>query len=131
MVAKTSTNKDFFGRTRPKEIFRERAKALKAGFRQNIAVLGEPFIGKTSVIKNFIPDLYAEQIIPIYVQARQEPFELFAQRFIGSLLYQYLKLKGYRPEKDELKALIKHCRKTLPKTTDAIDRSLFRRSEKR
>jgi DNA-binding transcriptional regulator GbsR (MarR family) len=120
MYSETFTGKDLFGRLREKNIFKERTKAFKSGFRKNIAILGRPFVGKTSLIKNFILELSAEGILPLYIEAREEAFEFFTQRFIGALLYQYLKLKNAKVKKDDLKTLIKHCEKPLPKTAEAI-----------
>jgi len=116
MYSETFTGKDLFGRLREKNIFKERTKAFKSGFRKNIAILGRPFVGKTSLIKNFILELSAEGILPLYIEAREEAFEFFTQMFIGALLYQYLKLKNAKVKKDDLKTLIKHCEKPLPKT---------------
>lgn len=115
-------NKDFFDRTQQKKILKERTMAFKSGFRQNIAVLGRPFIGKTSLIQNFLPELLAEQIIPVYVETHEEPFDFFSHRFIGSLLYQYLRSKGAEFKKDDLKILMKHCKSALPKTLDAVEK---------
>ena len=121
MFTEPVTGKDFFGRTEQKMILKERAKSFKSGFRQNIAILGRPSVGKTSLVWNFLPDLLAEQIVPVYAQARQdEPFGFFCNRFIGSLLYNYLKSKSARPKKDDLHHLIKHCKKSLPKVFDAV-----------
>lgn len=122
MLTETLTKKDFFGRLQEKKIFKERLKAFKSGFRQNIAILGRPFTGKTLLVQSFLPDILAEQIVPVYVEARQEYFDFFSHRFIGSLLYQYLKLKGAKPKKYNLAALVKNTRKALPKTFEAINR---------
>lgn len=122
MFTDSATNKDFFGRTQQKKILKERTKAFKSGFRQNIAMLGEPFIGKTSLIGNFLPELLAEQIVPIYAETREEPFDFFTHRFIGSLLYQYLKSKDAEFKKDDLKILMKRCKSALPKTLDAVEK---------
>jgi len=111
-----------FGRAQEKKILRERIKSFGSGFRQNIAVIGKNYIGKTTLIKNILSDISQNNIIVIYAECREEPFDFFSHRFIGSLLYQYLNLKGTAPQKDDLKALIKNCRKGLPKTTDAIEK---------
>lgn len=120
MFTEPVVGKDFFGRKEQLEILKERAKAFKSGFRQNIAILGCHFIGKTSLIVNFLPYLLTEQIIHVYVEAQEEPFDFFTHRFIGSLLYQYLKSKGAKLKKYELGVLIKHCKKSLPKTVESI-----------
>lgn len=112
----------FFGRLKEKKILKERIKAFSSGFRQNIAVLGKPFIGKTSLIRDILSDIQQDNLIIVYAECREEPFDLFCHRFLGSLLYRYLKLKSDAPEKDNLKALIKCCKKQLPKTTETAEK---------
>jgi len=122
MLSDVFVNKDFFGRTEQLNVLKERIKSFSSGFRQNIAILGRPLIGKTFLVHNFLSCLTAEQIIPVYVEAQDEPFDFFAQRFMGSLLYQFLKNKDVNSKKDDLKTLIKNSRKLLPKTINEIEK---------
>ncbi|OIO80644.1 MAG: hypothetical protein COW11_01340 [Candidatus Omnitrophica bacterium CG12_big_fil_rev_8_21_14_0_65_43_15] len=109
-------------RLKEKNLLIERLKAFNSGFRQNVAVLGKPFIGKTFLIRDLLKDIYSENIAYVYVEARHEPLGLFAHRFIGSLLYRYLVLKNVKPQKDDLVLLIKDSRRRLPKTAEAIEK---------
>lgn len=111
-----------FGRTKEKNILTERTKAFASGFRQNIAIIGRPFIGKTLLVQNILPFISSQNIVIVYVECRQEPFYIFCRRFMGSLLYQYLKLKSDSVKNDDLPALVRDCRKQLPKVTEAIDK---------
>ncbi len=122
MLSEIFTNKDFFGRAEQLNILKERVKSFNSGFRQNVAILGRPLIGKTFLIHSFFPYILSEHIIPVYVQVQEEPFDFFAQRFCGSLLYQYLKFNDPDSKKDDLKILIKNSRKPLPKTINEIEK---------
>ena len=113
---------DFFGRSKEKNILKERIKAFASGFRQNIAILGRPYIGKTFLIENILPEIAAEKVAAVYVEAREEPFDFFSHRFIGSLLYQFLRLKNNSAQKDDLSALIKNCKRQLPRTIEAVEK---------
>ena len=115
-------NNMFFARSEEKKILKERIKAFSSGFRQNVAVLGRQFIGKTSLIRDILSDIQQDNLIVIYVECREEPFDLFCHRFMGSLLYRYLKLKNDVSENDDLKALIKSCKRGLPKTIEAVEK---------
>ena len=111
----------FFGRTEEKKILKERVAAFSSGFRQNIAVLGRPFIGKTSLLQDMLPDMQQYNLVVVYAECREEPFELFCHRFLGALLYQYLKLKNGISQREDLKTLIKNSRKQLPNITQAAE----------
>ena len=80
-----------FGRTKEKNILTERAKAFASGFRQNIAIIGRPFIGKTLLVQSILPGISSQNIVIVYAECRQEPFNIFCQRFTGSLLHHYRK----------------------------------------
>ena len=70
-----------------------RINSFSEGYRQNIAIIGEPSTGKTSLIKNLLlsDEVKKDAIIPIYLEIKIEPFDFCAKRFIKSALFQLLK----------------------------------------
>ncbi len=44
----------FFGRAESLNFLSKRANGLKDGYRQNIAIIGDELVGKTSIIFNFL-----------------------------------------------------------------------------
>ena len=47
----------FFGRAKILNLLKRRVIDLKEGYRQNIAILGNQFVGKTSLLHHFIANL--------------------------------------------------------------------------
>ena len=71
---------------------------LKDGYRQNIAIIGDELIGKTSIIFKFLNKFYDNRIIMLYLEIRPESLASFIRRFLGVLLYNFLINSGI-PEK--------------------------------
>ncbi|MCM8770434.1 MAG: ATP-binding protein [Candidatus Omnitrophica bacterium] len=109
----------FFNRQNYLEIIKKRVEGLRAGFRQNIAIIGDESIGKTSIILHFLKNFYDSRIIPIYLDIRQEPLDYFMRRFIGILLYNFLK-DGETTLKEDLQYLISKSQKYIPQTVERI-----------
>lgn len=115
--------RDFFGRTEALDLIKKRVSALKEGYRQNVALTGQNLSGKTSILHNFLYTFRDREILPIYVEITDEPFSYFAERFIGSLLFNFLKIKGHRPSED-LGLLIEESRSYMPRAARSISRIL-------
>ncbi len=81
---------NFFGRRDILELLRKRVDGLRYGYRQNIAIFGPPYYGKTSVVRRFIDGLPFHDVVPIYVEVKSHGFFNFAEKFISSLLFRYL-----------------------------------------
>ncbi|MBI4355072.1 MAG: ATP-binding protein [Candidatus Omnitrophica bacterium] len=80
-----------FDRTEILATLAKRFTALPEGYRQNVALIGAPGIGKTAIIGALLNSLRSQpQIVPIYLELRPESFERFADRWMGSLLCQAL-----------------------------------------
>ena len=109
----------FFGRTETLTLLQKRVNALKEGYRQNIALTGQNLSGKTSILHHFLYNFRDEHILPIYVEVTDEPFAYFCQRFMGSLLYNFLKIKGVEPRED-LSSLVDEARSYIPRTAKSI-----------
>jgi len=92
--------KEFFGRSEVLSLLDKRVHALKEGYRQNIAITGQCLAGKTYLLHHFLDSMKDPSILPIYVEVTDEPFSAFAERFMGTLLYAFLKLKGVDVRED-------------------------------
>lgn len=109
----------FFARTEYLDILHKRISGLKHGYRQNLAIIGDEFIGKTSVLFNFLRSFYDAHIVIMYLELRPESFGSFARRFIGVLLYNFLANSGM-PLREDLDYLIDKSQKYIPKTVEKI-----------
>ncbi len=101
------------------EILEKRIGGLLDGYRQNIAVIGDELVGKTSIIFKLLNKFYDNRIIILYLEIRPEPLNSFAERFIGILLYNFLANSNI-PLKEDLGFLILKCEKYIPKTAEKI-----------
>jgi AAA+ ATPase superfamily predicted ATPase len=111
------TEDKFFGRKEHLDILEKRTRDLKEGYRQNIAILGDELVGKTSLIFNFLNKFYDTRIIILYFEIRPESLASFARRFIGVLLYNFLTNSGI-PLKEDLDFLIKKSSTYIPRTIE-------------
>jgi len=111
--------KEFFGQKGYLEILRKRVSGLTAGYRQNLAIIGDELVGKTSLLFNFLQYLHNNRIIPVYLEVRPESQELFCRRFIGALLYNFLLNSGLELRED-LDYLLKKAQNYIPNTAEKI-----------
>ncbi len=119
MISEPVIGEQFFGRTDILYHLQKRVNALKEGYRQNIALTGQNLSGKSSILHHFLHGFNDNQILPIYVEVTDEPFVYFNKRFIGSLLYNFLKVKGLEP-KEDFRTLIEEARAHMPRTVKSI-----------
>jgi len=116
---------DFFGRKDHLDILDKRVKAIKEGYRQNIAIISDRGIGKTSLVLHFLNRFSDPLILPIYLELRPEfSREQFVRKFIGMLLYNFLENSNIE-RKDDLDFLISKAARFIPKTTEAIKNILL------
>ena len=113
----------FFDRSEVLALLEKRTQALKGGYRQNIAILGTEFIGKSSIIHHFLYCLKDTSILPIYVEAKRGDFNNFVKRFAFSMLYNYAAIENKKAG-DDLESLVKQLRKSIPRTADSIEKLL-------
>ncbi|MFZ2357129.1 MAG: ATP-binding protein, partial [Candidatus Omnitrophota bacterium] len=109
----------FFGRKQYLDIIEKRIIGLLSGYRQNLAIVGDELVGKTSIICEFLSKYYDNKVIFIYIQARPETLNSFAKRFIGVLLYNFLSGSGLEL-KEDLNFLIDKSAKFIPQTIEKI-----------
>jgi hypothetical protein len=81
---------DFFGREEVISKLRKRLDSLHSGFRQNIALLGPPESGKTSILKYFLTKFEDERFLFFYVDIKDSSFQDFVIKFLSSLLSSFL-----------------------------------------
>jgi hypothetical protein len=106
---------NFFDRKAYLEILEKRVTALKDGYRQNIAFIGNEQVGKTAIIHKFLDGFQDNRFILIYVEARVESLSSFCRRFFGVLLYNFLSPSGI-DLKEELEFLMAKASAYAPKT---------------
>lgn len=110
----------FFGHQEYLEILKKRSRDLKEGYRQNIAILGDELVGKTSLVFNFLNKFYDPGIIVIYLEIRPESLVSFARRFIGIMLYNFLSNSGI-PLREDLDFLVNKSRAYIPRTIEKVE----------
>lgn len=120
----------FFDRKNYIQILEKRVSSLKEGYRQNIAIIGEENVGKTSILTKFLANFYDPRIITVFLEVRPEPLDGFVKRFIGALLYNFL-LNSTLPLKEDLDYLILKSAKYIPNTTQKINFILNQFSRKK
>ena len=106
----------FFGRTRYCALLEKRLEAFKKGYRQNIGIVGPPFLGKSSLIKAFLKaiDQTDVLVVPIYCQ-ESDSFERFAERWMGELLIS-VHMSIHQMVPHHFQDLINGLKKSVPKT---------------
>ncbi|MDD5108974.1 MAG: AAA family ATPase [Candidatus Omnitrophica bacterium] len=110
----------FFDRKNYIQILEKRVSSLKEGYRQNIAIIGEENVGKTSIVTKFLANFYDPRIITVFLEVRPESLDGFVRRFIGALLYNFL-LNSSLPLKEDLDYLILKSAKYIPNTVEKIN----------
>ena len=110
---------NFFGRKKYLDILAKRIGGLKHGYRQNLAIIGNELIGKTSILFRFLNKFHDNRILILYLDIRPQSLGAFAKRFSGVLLYNFLINSGL-PLHEDLNFLIGKSEKFIPKTTEKI-----------
>ena len=107
---------NFFDRENYLDILEKRIRGLKEGYRQNIAIIGDELVGKTSLIFKFLDKFFDNNIIILYLEVRPESVETFTKRFIGTLLYNFLSNSAI-PLNEEINFLFRKSQRYIPETT--------------
>lgn len=115
----TDFENNFFDRKAVLDLLKRRVLDLKEGYRQNVAFLGDRFIGKSSILSKFMSDLDDDGVVTIYLDLDYKNDDYLFAKFIGSLLSGFCKIKKISLHADTA-LLIEESRKLIPKTTDHI-----------
>ncbi|RKY37716.1 MAG: hypothetical protein DRP78_00350 [Candidatus Omnitrophota bacterium] len=108
-----------FGRHEIISLLLKRVSALEKQYRQNIAIIGNQSLGKTTLILDLLRHCKAKAVIPIYIDVEIKSVVSFVENFIGVLLYQYLSSIEQTVD-DSFEFLIEKSRLKLPKTIAEI-----------
>jgi len=114
----------FFDRENYLNLLRKRIVDLKDGYRQNVALLGDELVGKTSIILHILKTFYDPYIILVYVELRFETILTFAHRFIGVLLYNFLSNNCHQL-KEDLDYLLCKAESYIPRTCEKARKVLM------
>lgn len=110
---------NFLGRTEILSLLKKRVSDLKEGCRQNIALLGNPYVGKSALLEHFVSNFDDEDVTLIYLDLEHKDFDYFVSKFIGGLLYNFSKNKKL-PLCEDLNLLIEITKTAIPQTTEVI-----------
>jgi len=110
---------NFYGRENTLSLLSRRVADLKDGYRQNIALLGNEFIGKSAILKEFIRDLGDDKVLPIYLEIENIDFCAFVNKYIGTFLFNFLKTRSLSADENQ-EVLIESARRFIPETVEQI-----------
>ncbi len=122
--------KFFFDRKNTLAILKKRVIDLKDGYRQNVALLGPQYIGKSSILHKFISDLDDPELISIYLDLEQKDFKYIFHNFAGNILYNFSKSKQL-PLHDDFSLLIESTKSHIPQTIEVIKKIKLNIDKKR
>lgn len=108
-----------FGRSKVLDILQKRLSDLKEGYRQNVALIGYPFVGKSVILQHFASYLRDEDVDVVYLNLDRNDFYVVLQRFIASLLVSYSQSQGFVSSKD-LNDLKEFCQDKIPQTLSVM-----------
>jgi len=98
----------------------KRVLDFSQGYRQNIALIGEELMGKTTLLKDLLRQINDPDVIPIYVEVVPYEFTLFVKRVLNSLLYQYLQHSQLISSRESLDLMVERVRTRLPQSAQRI-----------
>ena len=110
-----NVDQNFFGRRSVLEILKKRVLGLKEGYRQNVALLGNRYMGKTVLLHRLMSQMEEQDVFFIYLDLENRDFDYFSVQFTKSLLYNYLKKENLTVQED-LKLLCLEAKDCLPRT---------------
>ncbi|MCM8765491.1 MAG: hypothetical protein NC920_01405 [Candidatus Omnitrophica bacterium] len=127
MFADPVTGNNFYDRKEYLNLLLKRAYGLEAGYRQNIAILGQETVGKTSLLLQFLSLLQERRlkILPLYLEITHElPFDHLINRFISVILFNLTRRYKKNNSVQNLDALLAEVKDLIPETLLEIKRCL-------
>ncbi len=100
------------------ELLKKRVLDLKEGYRQNVALFGNRYIGKTTILRNFLANI-DEEITVVYVDVENKDFRFFLDQFAGSLLHNYSRRRNL-PLHEDVALLLESVQESIPHTVSVI-----------
>ncbi|MBI3252189.1 MAG: ATP-binding protein [Candidatus Omnitrophica bacterium] len=111
---------DFFGRQAILDLLVKRAKALRSGYRQNVAIIGHQQMGKTSILRQFLHLHPDPETLAMYVEIKLQALDYFVDQFTRALLFQVLIQKEKVDSTESLENLAAKAAPLIPKTVERI-----------
>lgn len=111
---------NFFGRQPVIDLLMKRAKALKSGYRQNVAIIGHQQMGKTSILRHFLHVNRDPEILCVYVEIKFQALDFFLDQFSRSLLYHHLILSQKVEASESLSILAQKALASIPQTVKRV-----------
>lgn len=118
-MSDTELEKDFFGRAGVLDLLKKRVNDLKEGCRQNVALLGNRYVGKSTILHKFLLDLDDKRVTAIYLDLENKDLNYFLGKFTGSLLYNFSRNRGL-PLHDDVNLLLESTKASIPQTGQVI-----------
>lgn len=94
----------------------KRTTDFKDGYRQNVALLGEESIGKTTLLNAFLKDWKDDKLVPVYVEIAACEFSLFVKRTLNSLFYNFLRKNRLVSSRENLDLILKMAKDFAPQS---------------
>ncbi len=111
----------FFGRKPILDLLKKRLLGLKEGYRQNIAILGGHYLGKTTILNKFLADLDDKDIVEVYLDLGYKDFRQFFLKYAGTILHNYSRGE-HLPLHDDINLLLASVKSRLPQTSKVIQK---------
>lgn len=109
----------FYGRQSILDLLKKRVLDFKAGYRQNVALTGERYIGKSFILHKFLSEVSAPDILQVYIDLEYKDTDYFCRKISGTILYEFCKIRRF-PLHEDLNLLLESTQSLLPKTTAEI-----------
>jgi len=109
----------FFGRKEQLALLKRRVSDLKEGYRHNVAILGNPYLGKSTLLEYFSANIDDEQVVAIYIDLDNKDFSYLFFKLTGSILYHYAKIKKL-PLHENLNLMLEVAQGSIPRTVQVI-----------
>ncbi len=106
------------------EILDKRIGSFLEGYRQNIAIIGNPLSGKTSIVERVLRSKYSNKpVLALYTNLNLLTFSDFARSTFTGLLFAFLSKRGLNKD-FSLDNLILEAENIIPQTTEKIKEAL-------
>src|SRR5262245_50732568 len=116
-------DKTFFGRQSCLDLLSRRVRDLKEGYRQNLALLGNRYLGKSSILYHFLKNIDDKDVTVIYLDLENKDFNYLVNKFVASLLYNYVRNLDL-PIHTDIPFLLESTKNVLPHTVSVIRKVL-------
>ncbi len=118
-----NTNIEFVARKKELQLLSKRIEGHSKGFRQNVALLGMPYIGKSFILSQAIKKA-SKNIICAIVDVKNTDRTFFARSLFSSLFSSVLR-EEFMVIDDDLEDMIERGKPIYPKSIDAINHVLL------